>query len=316
MIYAVCIGKARDGNNNITQYKLRDFTGQETIFDAHGLKEYISKGRISVCNLTLTSDNKLVEKKVESLAELNAPGKVQHTNMGNYPKTSSVIPEQHSQHQGSTGMGQSASANSIDPSNAYKTTDMLYYVTRDGNLNIKHIPSNAEETIASKVGTACFVPAGHRLVIFYTIVNGEDLMYKYMVLDMTINEVLRNKQICTFTGATCIGKRLCPNNEHPYYKDKNTKIIFVPIRAKENGSVATVGMLALDREEGEHFFVFRKGINAARSLSRLMGTLTYSGNNTVPLALIGSDDKTLDLRCTGMIISLNKKLQTIECANL
>ena len=31
MIYAVCIGKARDGNNNITQYKLRDFTGQETI---------------------------------------------------------------------------------------------------------------------------------------------------------------------------------------------------------------------------------------------------------------------------------------------
>ena len=316
MIYAVCIGKARDGNNNITQYKLRDFTGQETIFDARGLKDYISKGRITVCNLTLTSDNKLMEKKVESLADLGNNERVQQTNMGNYPNTPSVIPEQHSQQPNRAGMGQSASSNSVDPSNAYKTTDMLYYVTREGNLNIKHIPSNAEETLVSKVGTACFVPVGHRLVIFYTIVNGEDLTYKYMILDITTNDVIRNKQICTFTGAACIGKRLCPNNEHPYYKDKNTEVIFVPIRAKENGSVATVGMLALDRKEGEHFFVFRKGINAARSLSRLMGALTYSGNNTVPLAVIGCDDNTLDLRCTGMLISLNKKLQMIECATL
>ena len=324
MIYAVCIGKARDGNNNITQYKLRDFTGQETIFDARGLKEYISKGRITVCNLTLTSDNKLMEKKVESLADLGNNEKVQQTNMGNYPNTPSVIPEQHSQPHGGMGqpqqprggMGQSAPTNSVDPSNAYKTTDMLYYVTREGNLNIKHIPSNTEETLTSKVGTACFVPAGHRLVIFYTIVNGEDLTYKYMILDMTTNDVIRNKQICSFTGAACIGKRLCPTNEHPYYKDKNTEVIFVPIRAKENGTVTTVGMLALDRKDGEHFFVFRKGINAARSLSRLMGALTYSGNNTVPLAVIGNDDKTLDLRCTGMLISLNKKLQMIECATL
>lgn len=314
MIYAVCIGKARDGNNNITQYKLRDFTGQETIFDARGLKDYISKGRITVCNLTLTSDNKLMEKKVESLADLGNNERVKQTNMGNYPNIPSVIPEQHSQHRG--GMGQSAPTNSVDPSNAYKINDMLYYVTREGNLNIKHIPSNTEETLVSKVGTACFVPVGHRLVIFYTIVNGEDLTYKYMILDTTINNIIRNKQICSFTGAACIGKRLCPTNEHPYYKDKNTDIIFVPIRAKENGTVTTVGMLAFDMEECEHFFLFRKGINAARSLSRLMSALTYSGNNTVPLTIVGCDDNTLDLRCTGKFISLNKKLQMIECAIL
>ena len=244
MIYAVCIGKARDGNNNITQYKLRDFTGQETIFDARGLKDYISNGRISVCNLTLTSDNKLMEKKVESLADLGNNERVKQTNMGNYPNIPSVIPEQHSQHRG--GMGQSAPTNSVDPSNAYKINDMLYYVTREGNLNIKHIPSNTEETLVSKVGTACFVP----------------------------------------------------------------------IRAKENGTVTTVGMLAFDMEECEHFFLFRKGINAARSLSRLMSALTYSGNNTVPLTIVGCDDNTLDLRCTGKFISLNKKLQMIECAIL
>lgn len=312
MIYAICIGKARDKNNNITQYKLRDFTGQETIFDASALKDYISKGRISICNLTLTSDNKLMEKKVDSLAELNAPGKVQHINMGMQtgmtPSTPNVIPQQ-SQHQAPTN-------NQIDPSNAYKNGEMVYYVAQNGNLNIKHMPSNTEETLVSKVGTACFIPRGHKLTIFYNIVMGDDSTYKYMILDMTTNQIIRNKQICTYVGPSCVGKKLCPDKEQPYYHDKNFDFFFVPIRAKENGSVSVVGMLGFSVREGEHFFVLRRGINAARCISRLMSCLTYTGNSVVPMALIGCDDNSTDLRCCGNIISMNKKLQVIECAPL
>lgn len=305
MIHAVCIGKARDKNNNITQYKLRDFTGQETIFDASALKDYISKGKISVCNLTLTSDNKLMEKKVDSLSELNAPGKVQHTNMGNVPKAQAVIPEQYDR---------TPKPNGVDPANAYKSGEMLYYVAQDGNLNIKHIPSNAEETITSNVSSACFIPQGHKLNIFYASMSGEGLIYKYMIYDTTYNKVLRDRKICAGTKVGYVGKMLCPTNQCPFYRDRNNDFLFVPIRAKENGGVSVVGMLAYDTREGEHFSMFNNGINAARGLSRLMGVLTHTGHDVVAVSIVGAGDLSTDLRSGGTIISLNKKLQIIECA--
>ena len=145
MIYAVCVGKLRDNSNAISQYKLRDFYCQESIFDPVTLKEYISKGKLCVCNLTLTSDNKLVEKKVESLAEIpNSFGKVQHLqNINN------SVNNNHSSHCNMPNE-RNTQNKKMDTDNAYKQGEFLYYVDNQNNLKAKHIPSNTEDIITNK----------------------------------------------------------------------------------------------------------------------------------------------------------------------
>lgn len=61
MIKCTCIDKYRDKKGNIVGYKLQDRTGKTIERTAVKVKEYINNGIIFVDNLTLTSNNKLVD---------------------------------------------------------------------------------------------------------------------------------------------------------------------------------------------------------------------------------------------------------------
>lgn len=61
MIKCTCIGKYRDKKGNITGYKLQDGAGQTIDCRADKVKDYITNGVIFIDNLTLTSNNKLVD---------------------------------------------------------------------------------------------------------------------------------------------------------------------------------------------------------------------------------------------------------------
>ena len=58
-----CIEKIRDKNKNIIKYRLIDKNKNITSVKSNELKESIRSGQIEVTNLTLTSDNRLVDKK-------------------------------------------------------------------------------------------------------------------------------------------------------------------------------------------------------------------------------------------------------------
>ena len=62
MIQAKCIEKFRDKNNHIYGYRLIDLNGQTQDIQSDNLKRAIQNGQINVVNLTLTSDNRLVDK--------------------------------------------------------------------------------------------------------------------------------------------------------------------------------------------------------------------------------------------------------------
>lgn len=62
MVTATCVEKIRDYNGKITHYLLMDNNGVKKSIDANTLKCSINAGEISVDNLTLTSDNRLVSK--------------------------------------------------------------------------------------------------------------------------------------------------------------------------------------------------------------------------------------------------------------
>ena len=76
MIQAKCIEKIRDKNNNIIGYKLIDKNKNEVAVKAERLKEVIKSGQLEVINLTLTSDNRLIDKQsVTSLKSTTTPSK-------------------------------------------------------------------------------------------------------------------------------------------------------------------------------------------------------------------------------------------------
>lgn len=63
MIQAKCIQKFRDKQNKIIGYRLQDINGQTQDVTPEILKKAIFNNQISVVNLTLTSDNRLVDSK-------------------------------------------------------------------------------------------------------------------------------------------------------------------------------------------------------------------------------------------------------------
>lgn len=63
MLKAKCIEKIRDKNNHIIGYKLIDKNKNEVLVKSAKLKEAIRLGQLDIINLTLTSDNRLVDKK-------------------------------------------------------------------------------------------------------------------------------------------------------------------------------------------------------------------------------------------------------------
>ncbi len=56
-----CLDKQRDKNNNIVTYTLKDSTGKQMQVAAKSLKDAIYNYRVECNNLTLTSDNRLVD---------------------------------------------------------------------------------------------------------------------------------------------------------------------------------------------------------------------------------------------------------------
>lgn len=62
MLYYKCIGKERDKNGKIARYLLVDFCGSRAYITSSELKALLKTGQASVINLTLTSDNRLIDK--------------------------------------------------------------------------------------------------------------------------------------------------------------------------------------------------------------------------------------------------------------
>ena len=58
---AKCIDKARNKNNQIIGYKLQDQQGNIIIVKPEALKSVIRSKKIEIINLTLTSDNRLID---------------------------------------------------------------------------------------------------------------------------------------------------------------------------------------------------------------------------------------------------------------
>lgn len=71
MIQTKCIQKFRDNSGKIYGYHLIDLNGQTQDVRPEILKNAIAKGQIKVINLTLTTDNRLVDTTEKQLQTKN-----------------------------------------------------------------------------------------------------------------------------------------------------------------------------------------------------------------------------------------------------
>lgn len=69
MIICTCIQKHYDKNNKIIGYTIKDNEGKVLNIYADALKEHIRNNVVNVTNLTLTSDNRLVDKGIQDTTE-------------------------------------------------------------------------------------------------------------------------------------------------------------------------------------------------------------------------------------------------------
>lgn len=67
MIQVRCIEKIRGKNNHIIGYTIQNLTGETRVVDKDKLKEAVRNKKIDIVNMTLTSDNRLIDKKIKNV---------------------------------------------------------------------------------------------------------------------------------------------------------------------------------------------------------------------------------------------------------
>ena len=90
MIQALCLQKFRNKNNQIIGYRLQDRNGNTLDVKSEYLKQAIKNKQINILNLTLTSDNKLIDKEYKS-QKVQKVQKTQKNNLKNIIAKISVL---------------------------------------------------------------------------------------------------------------------------------------------------------------------------------------------------------------------------------
>ena len=90
MITVKCLHKFRNKNDQIIGYKIQDKNGNTLDVKSEYLKQAIRNNQINVLNLTLTSDNKLIDKEYKS-QKVQKVQKVQNNNLKNIIAKISVL---------------------------------------------------------------------------------------------------------------------------------------------------------------------------------------------------------------------------------
>lgn len=67
-----CIRKIRDAKGKITGYTIQNLTGETRTVDKDKLKEAVRNKQIDIVNMTLTSDNRLIDKNVKVVSDIGS----------------------------------------------------------------------------------------------------------------------------------------------------------------------------------------------------------------------------------------------------
>ena len=247
MIYAICIGKRKE-NNVIVEYKLKDFTNKTTVVSADELKEFIKAGKITVVNLTLTSNNKLVDFKVKDLDLLKKKEKVTKTREENMDSVTNNL----------------GSINIKDKDNSFIYENKLFFVDKHDMLCVIDVVKNLNKGLCENVISAVYVPVGRRLHIFVVYEHMDRFRLKRLSYDLDEEKLVLSYHLWFLDDGATVGNKGKMTNigfdkveERPSYYVADYKsqfdYIILPIKKKIANGYGISDIVVYSIKE-EHFY--------------------------------------------------------------
>lgn len=247
MVYAICIGKRKE-NNVIVEYKLKDFTNKTTIVSADELKEFIKAGKITVVNLTLTSNNKLVDFKVKDLDLLKKKEKVTKTREENMDSVTNNL----------------GSINIKDKDNSFIYENKLFFLDKHDMLCVIDVVKNLNKGLCENVISAVYIPVGRRINIFVVYEHMDRFRLKRLSYDLDEEKLVLSYHLWFLDDGATVGNKGKMTNigfdkveERPSYYVADYKsqfdYIILPIKKKIANGYGISDIVVYSIKE-EHFY--------------------------------------------------------------
>ena len=268
MIYAICVGKRKE-NNVIVEYKLKDFTNKTTVVGADELKEFIKAGKITVVNLTLTSNNKLVDFKVKDLDLLKKKEKVVKIREENID---SIVEN-------------GRSINVKDRNNSCIYENKFFFVDKNDMLCVIDVAKNTNKGICENVFSVVYVPMGRRMNIFVVYEHMDRFRLKRLLYDLDEEKLVLSYHLWFLDDGATVGYKARTTNigsdkveERPDYYVANYKsqfdYVILPIKRKVSDGYIITDVVVFDIK-GEHFYRAKLGDKDFDSFVKVLNENSY-----------------------------------------
>jgi hypothetical protein len=268
MIYAICIGKRKE-NNVIVEYKLKDFSNKTMVVTAEELKDFIRNGKLTVVNLTLTSNNKLVDSGLKDLDLLKKKNKVVKTREENID---SIIEN-------------SRAINIKDRDNSCIYENKLFFVDKHDMLCVIDVAKNTNKGICENVFSVSYVPIGRRMNIFVVYEHMDKFRLKRLLYDLDEDKLVLSYHLWFLDDGATIGHKAKMTNigfdkieERPDYYVADYKsqfdYVILPIKRKiSNGYIITE--IVIYDIKGEHFYRARSNVKYFDDFVNMLNENSY-----------------------------------------
>lgn len=294
VVYAICIGKHKE-NNIIVEYKLKDFTNKTMVVAADELKEYIRSGKLTVVNLTLTSNNKLIDFKVKDLDLLKKKEKIVKTREENIQ---SIVSE-----------SKSIKPNGLKSSFIYN--NKLFFIDKDNMLCVMDVNRNEHKGICEKVYSVSYVPKGDRMNIFVVIEHNEKYRLKRILFDLDENKVVYSYGLWFLDDGATIGQQAKMTNigfdrveERPDYYVGNYKsqfdFVILPVKKKVSDGYIITDIIICDLVR-EHFYRAKSNIKWFDDFANVLNNSTY---HVIPFNTLSNNGSKIFIQTSKMVVIL------------
>ena len=301
MVYAVCVGKRKE-NNVIVEYKLKDFTNKTMIIDSEELKQYIKDGEIIVANLTLTSNNKLIDFKVKDLDSLKKKKKVvksREENIKSIIKDKDII------------------AKNLE--NSFIYNNKMFFIDKDNMLCIIDVNRNENKGICENVFSASYIPYGNNMNIFVIIEHNDRYRLKRISFDLDENKILYSYNLWFLDEGAVIGQKGKMTNigfdkieERPDYYVGNYKSQFdyaiLPIKKKEGNGYIITDIVVCDFKR-EHFYRAKSDTKWFEDFAEVLNSNTYF---VIPFNTLSNNGSKIIIQTSRMSVILTYDGSKVE----
>lgn len=293
MIYALCIDKRKDGSN-IVEYKLKDFANKTIVVGADELKGYIRDGKITVVNLTLTSNNKLVDsglKDLDFLRKKSKTSKSRSENIISIAETNKII---HSELE-----------------NSFIYNNNLFYIDKNNMLCVIDVNTKMHKGICERVYSASYIPKDNKIHIFVIYEHNERYRLKRIVYNLDDNKVAFSYSLWFLEPNTTIGQLAKSTNigfdkveERPDYYVGNYKSQYdyaiLPLKKQSGNGYVITGIVICDFRN-EHFYKCDNRVKFFDDFVEILNTNSYF---VIPFSTLSSNGSKIFIQTSNMVVIL------------